>query len=209
MILARSSPCLGFDASTRIIPARASALTAIGMRFGVRYVGLPGNAAGEDITADEIAVFEDAKLALMIVQHVRLPKFNTLNYALGIFDGTYAANKALAVGYPRGAHLWCDLEGIQSDTTNTMQYAAGWCHSVAPNYQPGGYIGYNVPLTPAQLYSLAFTSYWKASAKADVATRGFALIQLYPSVAVGGVLIDVDVLQPDLKGETPMWAIRG
>jgi hypothetical protein len=95
----------------------------------------------------------------MAVQHVRDPGWRPTS-SLGEQDGTNAANNALAVGFPPGVNVWCDLEGVNSSSTaqDVIDYCNSWYDAFsAAGYAPGLYVGANAVLTGDQLcYDLLF-----------------------------------------------------
>ena len=113
------------------------------------------------------------------------------------------------MGFPTGVNVWCDLEGAGSAASaqDVIDYCAAWFAAVdAAEFVPGLYVGSAAVLTGPQLYSLPFEHYWKSQSRVpDVPTRGYALIQLFPSVNANGIGIDVDFTQNDNEGGRVQW----
>ncbi len=179
------------------------AMSAYGGFF--RYVPHVGAAGAGDITAAEVERIMRRKKGLGLVQHVRVPPWNPARFS-GHDDAMAAVSRAYAVGYPKGAHIFADLEGIEG--TGTKTWANDWADAiVSEGYRAGTYVGYSVPLTPEELYKLhRMTSYWSDAGTRQVAVRGFALKQK-AQIFIGGVAFDPDIVTVDHKGETPFWAV--
>jgi hypothetical protein len=150
----------------------------------------------------------DSGLALMPVQHVRKAGWLP-NGTLGQQYGQDAATNAQSVGFPAGVNVWCDLEGAGNATgaQDVIDYCAAWFAAVdAAGFVPGLYIGSAAVLTGPQLDSLPFEHYWKSLSRVPYApARGYALIQLFPSVTANGIGIDVDFTQKDNEGSQVLW----
>src|SRR5580700_2307194 len=105
----------GFDCDTPLSPADAKRLarsTYQGkpLRFVWRYIFFGPPQRG-DITRDEAMGILDAGLILLLVQHPREPGW-IASEARGREDGKWAADNAAAIGYPPGAYIALDLEGL-------------------------------------------------------------------------------------------------
>lgn len=173
-----------------------------------RYVPLPGVQSGGDITALELQALTAAELLVFLVQHVRYPGWDPTQHD-GAKDGQHAADHALAVGYPAGAHLYLDLEGVGMMGTvgSTTAFASDWQRAVlAAGFRAGLYVGYAVPLSATDLFMLrGFNSYWSDAGPRVVAKRSFAIKQ-GKTVTIDGVKFDEDDVRPDLLGELPYFA---
>lgn len=171
----------------------------------IRYVPHVGSPGSHDIDATELKAITKAGLALMLVQHVRLPGWNP-DHCSGFGDGNMAAQRALAAGYALGAHIFVDLEGISGTGLGTKVYAEDWARGVtSAGYLAGCYVGYSVPLDAQGLYLLhGISSYWSDMGPRAVAHRGFAMKQ-HATILVDGIPFDPSTITPDAKGETPMW----
>jgi hypothetical protein len=199
------------DFSAKPTSTQLRILKAEGYTGVMRYVPLPSNNPAHDIDSDELGAILDLGLELLLVQHVRTPPWDPRSHS-GVVDGAAAAEHARAVGYS-DAHIFLDLEGITpgTDAAGVIQYANAWADRVLQSgFRAGLYVGYDVPLSPEQLYQeLVVNSYWKDAGPRDVATRGFAVQQLSPEKTVAGLRIDEDVVVTDLLGEVPYACVSG
>jgi Domain of unknown function (DUF1906) len=197
---------LGFDTEAHLNGRQSVGLRSAGYELCGRYVSLPNNPIGADIDADEFAMLIAAGFEVILFQHVRSPPWHPEAHS-GVDDGECAAAHALRVGYPLGAHLWLDLEGIASGAPATIVFAEAWQSAVrAAGFSAGCYSGYDVPLSPEALYLLhGFNSYASDAGPRSVATRGYWLKQHQERV-VAGVRIDHDTLGPDLLGDVAIVA---
>jgi hypothetical protein len=111
--------------------------------------------------------------------------------------------------YSDGVNIWCDLEGVdnQAGAQDVIDYCAAWLAAVdAAGFVPGLYVGSAAILTGPELYSLPFQHYWRSQSRVpDVPMRGYALIQLFPSVTANGIGIDIDFAQNDNEGGEALW----
>lgn len=197
---------LGFDANTVISPDTAQKFVNDGFVFCLRYVSR-GTEPPTDLTAAEATDILNAGLALMAVQHVRQPGW-TPSQSLGTQDGTAAAANAKTVGLPQGVNVWCDLEGVSSAVSAqaVIDHCNAWFDQVnAAGYVPGLYVGANAILTGDQIFNLKFKHYWRSQSNVPNIKRGYQLIQLFPSLTLNGVDVDVDVTQNDFKGDQAQW----
>jgi glycoside hydrolase-like protein len=199
-------PCKIVDTDIRLNPVVLGQVEAAGYAGVARYVPLPGDGAANDIRADELGAVMEAGLGLLLVQHVRFPHWDPAMHSGGT-DARVAVQFAMEVGYLAGAHIFLDLEGIVPGTgTATKAFAEAWAATVVgAGYRAGCYVGFDVPLTPQELFDLHdINSYWSDAGPRNVAVRGFAIKQ-HPQIQIAGVNFDPDTVQPDLKGETPVW----
>jgi hypothetical protein len=201
----------GFDANTVITPDLARQFSTQGYRFCVRYVSR-GPESPNDLSGQEASDILDGGLALMPVQHVRAPGWSPTG-DLGRQDGTAAAGNAGQVGFPAGVNVWCDLEGVDGATEAqaVIDYCQAWHEAVdGAGFVPGLYVGSQAILTGQQLFALPFQHYWRSQSRVpDIPTRGYQMIQLFPSVTVNGIGIDVDVIQTDQEGGQAQWLSPG
>lgn len=198
----------GFDINATVSVAAAQQFKNAGYDFCIRYIPRTAALAAGNLTNEEAADIISAGLALMAVQHVALPGWAP-TAALGTAYGSYAAEYCSQIaGLPQGMNIWCDLEGVAPGTTaaDVIAYCQAWYNAVnGAGYIPGIYVGYDVVLSPQQLYeSLSFRHYWQAYNGPQVAVRGFQLVQK-PQVNVAGFDIDPDVTQIDNLGGIPQW----
>lgn len=199
----------GFDTASTISASQAVAFKNSGYNYCARYLSRgKGQASGDLSNAEAIGIL-NAGLALMAVQHVRMPGW-VPSGTLGTEDGTNAASNAQSIGLPAGMNIWCDLEGVAAGTSaqTVIDYCQAWYAAVKNGgYVPGIYIGAAAVLNSQQLYqNLSFQHYWKSMSNVpDVAQRSYQLIQKGPSVVVNGVGIDQDYTQTDKLGGTVLW----
>jgi hypothetical protein len=200
---------LGLDTDTKLDADSARRLCDWGFRFAIRYLSL-GQPHPSDLTSNETQEIINAGLALMAVQHTRMPGWIP-NANLGVADGGYAAHNAITAGLPSGVSVCCDLEGVAAgaNAKDVMAYCNAWDEAVsAAGYLPVLYVGGACGLTADELYALRFTRYWKSqSLVPEVTRRGFCMIQLFPSVTIAGVSVDVNVVQQDYQGGVPKWLV--
>jgi len=199
----------GLDRSLSIATA-APELFAQGFRFAIRTLGLPGGSVGT-LSAGEVTKVHQAGLALGAYQVIRKTGFTS---AQGTTDGAFAATEAKALGFPAGSTLWFDLEGEHDVSADALaSFVNHWAGAVkAAGYAPGLYNGPQSILTGAQISGLPdFHAYWQAGALVPPVARGYQIYQLLPAnLTVGGVNIDVDVVQTDFKGDSPsFWLPAG
>ncbi|HXK18148.1 MAG TPA: glycoside hydrolase domain-containing protein [Polyangiaceae bacterium] len=191
------------DTAAKLTSAMIEQVKKRGYSCLIRYVPHVGSIGAHDIDVAELNEILDSGLALMLVQHVRVPGWVPSN---GGFDGERAAEWAKRCGYAQGAHIFVDLEGIAGTRAVTREYAEDWARCVkAAGYAAGAYVGYAVPLNAADLYALrGINSYWSDLGPRQVETRGFAMKQ-HTQIVIGGLPFDPDTIQLDAKGETPIW----
>lgn len=99
----------------------------------------------------------------------------------------------------------------RTDPSAVIVYANLWAGRVLHSgFRAGLYVGYDVPLTPTELYEdLSHDSYWKDAGPREVAVRGFAVQQLAPERVIAGLRIDEDVVVADLLGALPFACVAG
>ncbi|MES2179250.1 MAG: glycoside hydrolase domain-containing protein [Gemmatimonadota bacterium] len=201
----------GFDCNQSLTADAAARFAAAGYRFVIRYVRRT-TAHPFDISADELQTLHAAGLAVMLVQHVAAPGWEP-TAALGSEYGATAAAEAAAAGYPEGASLWCDLEGVATNAPaeDVVAFCNAWYDATnQAGFRPGLYVGDCCGLTPSQLYEeLQFSSFWSAyNLNLDnfPAVRGVQMRQSAyppPERRVEGISFeyDEDVLELDSKGD--------
>jgi len=197
----------GFDSDTTMSFAVAQQCFSLGYKFCVRYLSLGQESSG-DLSTQEAVDILNSGLALMPVQHVRKAGWPP-SQSLGQQDGQNAAANAQDVGFPAGVNVWCDLEGVGSPARDedVIAYCEAWYETVAAaGYVPGLYVGAGALLTGQQLYGLSFQHYWRSGSDVpDIPARSYQLFQLFPSVSVGGVGVDLDVATNDKLGGKAQW----
>ncbi len=154
----------GFDCNATVSPKVAKRFKDAGYSFVVRYVRRSQH-HDFDISASEMDGILEAGLGLMLVQHVAAPGWSPTKI-LGQSYGAIAGVEAHNIGYPSGATLWCDLEGVadSASPSEVIDYLNSW-HEMAREmgYTPGLYVGDSCGLTATELYKrLRFKAYWSA-----------------------------------------------
>lgn len=197
----------GFDCDVTVSADLAQRFYEYGYKFCLRYVSR-GVESPNDLSESEATGILNAGLALMPVQHVRKAGWSP-NQALGQQDGQAAVANAQSIGFPEGVNVWCDLEGVGSSagTQDVIDYCSAWYDAVsAAGYVPGLYVGANPSLTGDQLDALPFQHYWRSPSNVpDVTNRSYQLFQLFPSVDVNGIAIDLDVTNNDKENGAALW----
>lgn len=197
----------GFDCDTTLSPSLAQQFYEQGYKFCLRYLSRGLEASG-DLTDPEATGILNAGLALMPVQHAHLAGWSPTQ-PIGQQDGQDAAANADNIGFPHGVNVWCDLEGVgtSSPPKDVIDYCIAWYEAVeAAGYMPGLYVGAGALLNGKQLYALPFEHYWRSPSKVpDVPNRSYQVFQLFPSVELNGIRIDLDVTTNDKKGGTAQW----
>ena len=214
--VARAAPgVIGFDWTAKLDGAGAASFYAKGYRFCVRYVSRddPSRTANEkrglpDLSEDEAAAILGSGMAVMAVQHVAMPGW-VPTAALGTTYGDNAARYAALAGLPPGVVLWLDLEGVKSGTptTDIVAYCNAWFLAASnAGYRPGVYIGYDVYLSPDELFfDLKTQHYWRAGGNiTDVSHRGYQLFQKISNPNTPKEF-DSDVTKDDALGGAVIW----
>jgi hypothetical protein len=114
-------PALGFDTDTQLNAGLAEALAAAGLTFAVRYLSI-GAAQPADLSADEAATILRAGLALMAVQHPRLPNWMP-SADLGAYVNAWA-QAMKSGGYDPGLYVGSGtpLDGTQLYALSVDRY---------------------------------------------------------------------------------------
>ena len=214
MISALITPGEWLDTSTPILAALIPALLARGTKGVIRYCPLPSNFTGGDASAGELERLTDAGLGVMLVQHVRGLREHNYLWSPATCDGAkdaeYAVTWTERCEYPMGATIWQDLEGIDPSVgaPQTIYYCQQWADTVISlGYQAGLYVGFSVPLSPGQLYSLPHTTYWRASGFVPSVERRGYCGQQGVSLVIEGTQFDRNVFSPDFLGALPHCAM--
>lgn len=195
----------------------AQRFRAAGYQFVVRYVRRSSR-HDFDLSAVELQALLDVGLGVMVVQHVAAPGWSPTK-ALGASYGAVAAVEAWNCGYPKGATLWCDLEGVaeSASPSEVIDYCNAWYVAAKQSgYEPGLYVGDSCGLTATELYrNLRYARYWSAyNLNRDnvPAVRGVQMRQKpYPPrerrVLDCPFEYDEDVIAADSLGGTPTLAL--
>lgn len=214
-VAAATAGAMGFDTAIPLTTKSARAYFESGYRFCVRYVSRTDKSRAanakkglDDLSEAEGNLILGAGLALMVVQHVAATGW-VPDEALGKAYGAKAAEYSQAAGLPAGVNVWLDLEDIPKGTPHAdiCAYANAWFAQVkAAGYVPGVYVGFNVWLSPDELFfNLATQHYWRADGKiTDVSHRGY---QLFQHVVKTGPKTELDknVAMTDALGGTALW----
>ena len=196
-----------FDTEEALSLGQLLALRAAGFLGGIRTVTFTDAPDPSDITAREVSDFMSAGLGLMIYQRVRSPGWLP-SALLGSSDAAVALRKLAVANYLETCSLWDDLEGIGGSDASTVAYANAKTRALlAAKRFPGEYVGFDVPLTGAQLYhELAATCYWRSTSDVpDVDIRSYALRQVAVDVLVAGCKVDISVASADRMGGRARW----
>lgn len=222
LIAAPARPGNWLDTDQPLSDAVLADVASYGYEGVWRYVPLPNNPALLDISGGELARIcatrrpDGTTLQCGLIQHPRSPAYNRLPDHHPELDARTGASFGLAAGYPEGAHLGLDFEGLLGTeavpfTCNTSEVCAQWATAwqaavLAFNLRRLLYEGYDVPLDAEGLYRLpGFDCYWRGLGGKGVATRGCALTQ-GAQVTIHGIKFDRNVLAPDKLGGVPMVA---
>lgn len=207
MFLLRQIPSgWGFDASCKLTGiAEKCVATPLpnGQRIGFvfRYVSLSSPYYKVDIDTVERDEILSTGATLLLVQHVRLPSW-IATAALGAQQGNVAGEHAKSIGYPDGAMLFVDLEGVGDVGGPVDEYITSWAYSVqAYNLIPCLYQGYACGIDPLTLSQhTEYGGFWS-----DFGPRtnpvGFMCKQ-HPQVSHCGIGVDPDECFADSLGRT-------
>lgn len=211
--VARRASARGFDTDTVLTTQMAQQMRALGYSFCLRYLPVEPSSNGRgDLAIDEVQRILNSGLALMAVQHVRLPGWRPARN-LGLADGHIARVAAFRAGIPAHVNVWLDIEGVADGTSADMvaNYINAWYEVVAAwGYRPGIYVGAASVLNASQLYhAIRMQHYWKS--KSDVPTpidRGYQMQQTRTNLDTCGITVDEDVTQADAFGDGVQWLIN-
>ena len=169
--------------------------------FVFRYVSLDPVLKPGDITPNERDSIIGAGVPLLLVQHCRYPGW-IANAVNGTQNGNAAGLDAQAVGYPPGAMLFVDLEGVGDVGGPVDEYITAWAYAVqAYGFKPGLYQGYSCGIAPAVLAQhIEYGGFWS-----DFGDRqnpvGFVCKQ-FAQVMHCGMPVDPDKCYADSLGRT-------
>jgi hypothetical protein len=183
---------------------------------------LPGTKTGitlfgrylENLTPDELDRILSRGYGLIFIGESR-PNGYVPSATSGGADGLREVARMRDLGLPEGVTEVCDLEGMSGTDQDTIAYANAYGSCIqAARYSCMTYVGDSVPLSPAQLYSLAHTTlYWHSLSNVQqVATCDYCAIQAYPTqklVLPGGITLaaDVSFIYRDKRGRAPKMAV--
>jgi hypothetical protein len=196
------------DTCLHLSAAQAQALYAVGVRVVFRYVPLPGNAVGWDITEGELADLVGAGHTVLLVQHPRRPEENALNAVTGLADAQHSVAYALSIGCdPRAPQpdgkpprIVLDMEGVLP-ASNSFAHAEAWVtYVLSQGFAAVVYIGYLSRLTNSNcdaLAALGIVDFWCDAgpySERPAPARGYALKQHVQSTLAGIGVDRSDVL---------------
>lgn len=185
---------------------QAKALRARGFACFIGYLGSVSVARLEAVLAADLA-------------------FMPVTYAAEYKDGAADEIAQLrALGITQGVTVWLDLEGTEAFHSDPIKLAAlinKWAFDIrSAGWMPGLYVGSPQPFTEDELYALQVSRYWRGQGAIrdrfnkpaepfhDYGhCRGWNMYQAAPSVTMDGILLDVDMITGDYKGETPVWTV--
>jgi hypothetical protein len=211
----------GFDINRPLTAATARAFKMHGYEFAYRYIWRD-HPRPNDLTAAEIETILGAGLGLGIVQHYSGDGWIP-SATLGGQYGASAAAALESLRVPRGAAVFCDLEGVASGTPNEVieDYARAWSFVLASaSRRPRGlYVGWGSRLGADALYRLPFELYWRALNLNDdqiPARRGFCMRQheataadIPPGLGLTTADFDVNTVSGDSLGGLPSVLVPG
>lgn len=196
-----------FDVNQILNATQAKSFADAGYTACIRYI--PRNAAllAGNLTGEEIDILLEQNLSVGVVQHCAIPGWLP-SAGLGNLYGSFAAQYAIEIGLPKGMQLWLDLETPSATATTEacIAYANAWFSAVqGGGYLPAVYVGYGLPLSPAQLHDdLSCKAYWRAYNGPDVAGRGYCIVQ-HTAKVLNGVSFDPNTVAADNDGGMPMF----
>jgi hypothetical protein len=190
-----------FDTVSRISPEQAQALRAAGFEVAFLYA--------EMLTAEDLAHCTDAGIAVVFtIEGLGTQTIPTSD--LGTKMARSAVERMRAMGVPDGATYAVDLEGDGRDWDEWHAFAdaAGSALNVGGDLSCA-YVGEGIGLSSAELYGLRVHRYWRGMSRivdrfgnlAEPAC-GWCAVQQYPTIAVAGLEVDVDVIGRDYHGRT-------
>jgi hypothetical protein len=170
----------------------------------------------ENLTPQELASNLASGLAVMLVGEAP-PNYWAPSAQRGTLDGQrqVARAKALSIPQGQGAEIWVDLEVPAPDTTalQIADYSKADCQEIlSAGFDPGGYVGEGIPLSPEQLYLLPFLGYWHSLSNVQpVANVDYKMIQLFPTQALqlmtGSLSVDLNIVQRDKRLRLPTMIV--
>ena len=142
----------------------------------------------------------EAGLTCLFFQGYWAPAFS--DPAEAISRANYGVDQLKTIGVPKGASLVLDFESVDVDEEEAILWVNAWSKAVDDaGYVPGIYVGVPQPISSANLYdALPYIShYWKScsGSAADVAVRGYQIIQDACGQSIDGVAVDFDTATED------------
>lgn len=196
-------PAMGFDTVSAFDDTQAAEFYRRGFRYHMGYLG--------SMTPERLAIGFRNGLAFIPVTFSRAPDWPgaTPSIELGQEDGNTDVAHLRELGIPLAATVITDLEGAPSRGN-----LAGWLdarshvQSVAL-YDPGLYVGSGAGMSGQQLYLRPYIhNYMKSLSTVPEPVCGWNIIQLYKTVTIADVEVDVQVIQYDYKNRLPSWVVN-
>jgi hypothetical protein len=126
----------------------------------------------------------------------------------------YLLDVAQKIGLPPELPLWLDLEAVPATVTAEAmeEWVTAWADEiVGAGYQPGIYEGAGNQLGAANFRHLAavFQSlvFWRSLSIVIAIEAGYVLVQTRGDVTLDDVLVDIDNVRADAKGQTLRVAV--
>jgi hypothetical protein len=210
LIARPATPGSWCDTNQRVTLEGARALVAAGYKGVGLYVGLPGNAIGNDVTAEMLTMVTGEGLEVLLFQHVRgqppaHPLWSPVDHD-GAADAATAAARARVAGYPDTAHIAQDLEACDGTSGQVIAYCLRWGRTmVSAVYGAMLYRGYATVASDRELYELPdHNRYASDLGDHQIPVRGTCYLQTKYNVDVGGILkVDTAIMRADLLGDVP------
>jgi hypothetical protein len=186
-----------------IAPLTTTALRAL------KEAGADGVIAylGGNLTAEAIADAHGLGLGVCPVNYSRAPGW-TPSATLGEGDATTSLLRLTKLNVPTAGLVdWCDVEGPGAGDLDG--YVEAWCHVIGDQGRiAGGYIGYGLGRSAAQIYAWPFTRYWESCSDVPKPGCGWCLQQIDPAnLQRGGVEVDVNFARADYRGRSATWLV--
>lgn len=198
-----------------ITPEIARKLRAEGYRWVARYLRLDGTVPERPVPGGgyrgcyELSAIESRWIlgAGLGIAPVQFAAFGSA--ADGNRWGRAMVTAARLLGWPRGLHLFADVEGSRVAAATPAEarafIEAGAAAKIAGGHRGALYSTGELPLSSQQLYGLrGVTCYWAAAGPTRAAPlpRGDAIEQ-DPPTRVCGIRCDTDTMRPDRRGSCP------
>lgn len=178
----------------------AAALAAEGVKAIIGYLGA--------LNAARVGFAIDAGMQVGLV---------TFGTTVEHFSGGAAVAQAKALGYPPGATIFLDMEGLaifHTDVHTLANAVDTWGEIVHDNgFNDGLYGGVPQPFTGPELYARHQSVYWHGQGQVRDRYNNFAdpecgwsMVQKYPSLLRGGIKVDDNTIKADNLGRLPFFA---
>jgi hypothetical protein len=188
----------GIDSLTPILNNVARQFKADGYEFVGQYAEVLTPAVRDGIFA--------AGLAILLLTEATTNV--SLNAELGSMRGTSSAHHATALDAPSRIHIVIDIESTKGDADSVTAFTNAFHDElVNSQYDSMVYVGIDQPLNSDQLTHLKTHRYMRSGSIVPEPRVGFCCLQLSPlDQIIHGQRVDVDVIQQDALGRTPiLW----